>query len=79
MVNEWRVHRLYQKANRNKTRKKKREIEVIKKKLEKKRKKNETEETFAGSLSVNHNLLRVGYGRERECAILQWLSLPSQL
>lgn len=38
MVNEWRVQRLYQKANRNKTRKKKqREIEVIKKKTEKKK------------------------------------------
>lgn len=37
----------------------------------------EARETFAGSLSVNHNLLGVGY--ERESAILQWLSLSSPL
>lgn len=35
------------------------------------------EKHFAGSLSVNHNLL--GVGCERKSAILQWLSLSSQL
>lgn len=56
--NEWRENEKYERPN--KTKKKRKETKIDWGKLKK-------WETFAGSLSVNHNLLGVGYEREREC------------
>lgn len=59
-----------QQERKKEERKKRREIAESRKKMR-------WEKHFAGSLSVNHNLL--GVGCEGKSAILQWLSLSSQL